>query len=224
MRAFPIMFALALHGCAVRYPLRMETREGFAWKVRAWEGASSDELVETLGAPDRTFNQPGRGTIYIYNSQRIEFAPRVTVGGGWSGLHSSVTTGGEPIIRRCQVMLEVLDRRVVWSKFEGNDCFAFAPASLGVVVEPWVGTDERRRPETGAVVRFVMPDSTAEEAGLVPGDIIHSLDGVRVSDAPTLNSRVDAYGTGSFSKVVFWREGRRQSTEVQFGPPPLPRR
>ena len=70
---------------------------------------------------------------------------------------------------------------------------------------------------TGALVSEVNPGSPAEEAGLVPGDIITLVDGKAIEDVDTLRHQVASITPGTETRLVFIRDGEEQEVGITIG-------
>jgi serine protease Do len=69
----------------------------------------------------------------------------------------------------------------------------------------------------GAVISRVEPGSPAERAGLHPGDIVVSYNGQEVPDADHLTSMVVDTPPGTKVPIVYYRNGKQESTTVTIG-------
>lgn len=56
--------------------------------------------------------------------------------------------------------------------------------------------------------------SKAQHAAIVPGDILLSIDGVRILDAESLRSQLDDYAPGASVEAEFYRAGERFSVTL----------
>jgi len=74
--------------------------------------------------------------------------------------------------------------------------------------------------DSGVLVTKVIDDSPAEEAGLENGDIIFSFNGKKVEDPAELARLVSKRKPGDKVKIVFYRDGKKISTEVELGEKP----
>lgn len=74
----------------------------------------------------------------------------------------------------------------------------------------------------GAVVRQVLPDTAARGAGLAPGDVITSVDGVAINTATDLSNFMDAHHPGD-TITLNWvdREGNPRSAPIVLGSGPV---
>ncbi len=70
---------------------------------------------------------------------------------------------------------------------------------------------------TGVVVGEVMDDSSAQAAGIEPGDVIVSLDGEDVIDVRDLRARVGLAQIGDSVKVGVIREGKEREIDATIG-------
>jgi serine protease DegQ len=91
--------------------------------------------------------------------------------------------------------------------------------SLGLQVQtvtPEIARMLQTKVQQGAVVTEVSPKSPAEEAGIVPGDIIVGVDGKQI------NSDSDLYNVEGISKIgsplelKLWREGKSMTVRAQL--------
>ena len=95
----------------------------------------------------------------------------------------------------------------------------------GHVQRSWVGIEAQPRlksgqAKSGVLVGGVIADSPADKAGLEPGDIITSLDGVRVDadiaeELPLFNQVVLSVPVGKTVKVQYLRDGKRKQTTLK---------
>ncbi|HRN61545.1 MAG TPA: Do family serine endopeptidase [Luteimonas sp.] len=93
---------------------------------------------------------------------------------------------------------------------------------LGVMFQATNITSEQARgfglPDTlGALVSEVVPGSAAEKAGIVPGDVIRSADGVVIRQPGDLPPIVGNKVPGTKMKITVFREGRERSHDVTLG-------
>jgi S1-C subfamily serine protease len=69
----------------------------------------------------------------------------------------------------------------------------------------------------GALVSRVAPGSSAEKAGLRPGDVITSLDGKPVVNGPDLRNRVGLMPPGSKVELTVLRDGKESKVTTTLG-------
>jgi len=69
----------------------------------------------------------------------------------------------------------------------------------------------------GAIISRVEPGSPAERAGLHPGDIVVSYNGQEVPDADHLTSMVADTPPGTKVPIVYYRNGKQESSTVTVG-------
>ena len=95
----------------------------------------------------------------------------------------------------------------------------------GKMVRPWLGvsgvtlTSEAARyyglpMERGVLVAKVVPESPAERAGIVAGDVILGLAGFAVDDTEDLQNAVLRRKVGDRVEIVVVRDGRRRTAEA----------
>lgn len=90
--------------------------------------------------------------------------------------------------------------------------------SLGITGEALSSFDQLmyRLPQ-GIYITEVDPDSAAAAKGISPGDVLISLDGVRVTDSDTLNSQLYSHQAGDTVSVVIYRSGKQYALELTIG-------
>ncbi|TDR94793.1 Do family serine endopeptidase [Enterovirga rhinocerotis] len=91
---------------------------------------------------------------------------------------------------------------------------------LGVQIQPMtkdlaegLGIDRTK----GALINSTEPGTPAAKAGLRSGDVLVSVNGQSVADARDLSRRIAGLKPGSKVDVVYLRDGRERTTEVQLG-------
>lgn len=90
-------------------------------------------------------------------------------------------------------------------------------AYLGVIIQPI--TDEllkqKNLPTTmGVYVEDVTPGSSAEEAGIKPGDIITKINEIEIRDVPQLQEQIGQFEPGQAIKVEVLRNGKTLKFDV----------
>ena len=68
----------------------------------------------------------------------------------------------------------------------------------------------------GVYIRSVTPDSAADKAGLVVGDIITSLDGVDIDSMDSLKFAMRSYKAGDTTTLTAWRNGVFHDLTITF--------
>jgi serine protease Do len=76
------------------------------------------------------------------------------------------------------------------------------------------------RDPTGALVVQVTPDGPAEQAGLVPGDIITAFNGAKVRDFSSLALQMSDHGAGIPGTLEIWRRGQKTVAAVMLAETP----
>jgi serine protease DegQ len=74
----------------------------------------------------------------------------------------------------------------------------------------------------GVVVRGVQRNAPAGKAGMEPGDVMLSIDGVDVRDTPGMLNQIAQLAPGSVAKVRVLRAGREVDLDVTVGERPIP--
>jgi serine protease Do len=71
--------------------------------------------------------------------------------------------------------------------------------------------------DEGAFVREVVPDSAADDAGLLPGDVIVEIDGDAVTEAVDVREAVLDKDPGDTIEIVILRAGEEQTLQAELG-------
>lgn len=90
---------------------------------------------------------------------------------------------------------------------------------LGVVIDDWLDFSDQE-PEKGVLILEVAPDSAADKAGLVPGDIIVAIDGRDVLYLAQLFDRLFLYYPDDTITLTYFREGQKVEVTVTLGERP----
>ena len=69
----------------------------------------------------------------------------------------------------------------------------------------------------GAVVKEVVAGSAAEKAGIQPGDIVISVNGVPISSSSDLTATIRSLAAGTTTDLVIVRGGKPQTITVTLG-------
>jgi serine protease Do len=72
----------------------------------------------------------------------------------------------------------------------------------------------------GLLVRTVVAGSGADKARLVPGDVLITVDGVRVTEGADLIQIVTSHDVGDRLKVEYRRDGEYKTTTVRLSARP----
>ena len=75
----------------------------------------------------------------------------------------------------------------------------------------------RLNDDDGALVADVVADGPAARAGVQPGDVITSLNGLEIDSTRTLSRAVAAASPNESAKVTVWRDGRSRELTVELG-------
>ena len=100
---------------------------------------------------------------------------------------------------------------------------AFRPGVLGVAVGPVpdaVRQAQKLDPEGGVAVQSVGPGSPAQAADLRPGDVIVSVDGVKIAGSDAFVKRVTRAAAGDKLVLETVRDGRKERKTVTLGERP----
>ncbi|WP_417581959.1 DegQ family serine endoprotease [Pelagibacterium sp.] len=101
----------------------------------------------------------------------------------------------------------------------------------GEIVRPWLGAQMQMldaelaaslglETPRGALVTEIAPQSPAEAAGLISGDVITEIDGIVVQDPEALNYRVATMPVGTIVQLTVWRNGAPTTAALEMGAPP----
>lgn len=101
----------------------------------------------------------------------------------------------------------------------------------GKITRPWLGAQMQALDAElaaslgldtprGALITEVAPESPAELAGLVSGDVVTAIDGVAVQDPEALNYRIATKPVGSKAELTLWRSGAEMVASLPLDAPP----
>ena len=92
--------------------------------------------------------------------------------------------------------------------------------ATGVVTRGWLGVQIRGAAGYGVVVDRVLPDTPAEAAGVLVGDVITVLEGQAVDSARALKVAIESRKPGATVDVTLVRDGEEQRLPVTVGARP----
>lgn len=116
-----LALACSLSGCA--------TTEKYENVLSSWVGSDVNQLVNSWGYPQNSFQAPNGNTVYVYGTSGSYTMPQQTTSTynavGNTVYGNSTTTGGQTLSFWCKTYFEVddSDRIVTW-RWEGNNCKA----------------------------------------------------------------------------------------------------
>ncbi len=90
---------------------------------------------------------------------------------------------------------------------------------LGVLIDDWVDYSDVE-PEKGVLIVDIAPGSAADEAGLLPGDIIVSMGGRDVQYMAQLFDRLLEYFPGDTVSITYFRDEQQEEIVVTLGERP----
>ena len=74
--------------------------------------------------------------------------------------------------------------------------------------------------EAGVLLAEVHSGEPGDKAGLLPGDIVESINGVSVTDSKSLIKQVGKYRAGESIKIALMRDGKRKTINAELGKRP----
>jgi hypothetical protein len=105
------------------------------------------------------------------------------------------------------------DRNYYGGGFYGSQPYAYVPAPL-VEESAGLGVTFNQNLSGGAYVAELLAGSPAERAGLLPGDVIVTINGGAISSHQEVIALVAQSRIGDALQIEFLRGGQRMSTEV----------
>mgnify|MGYP001596821819 CR=1 FL=1 len=81
---------------------------------------------------------------------------------------------------------------------------------------PLLGVVHTAAPK-GVLIQKIMPESAAQRAGLKPGDVILSFNGVEIQNPRHLFSEVQRYSAGTIVAIDYMRAGQRKNLQLALG-------
>lgn len=219
--------------------LKIESKETFPYlEVKAHDDLEVGDVVLAIGNPFGVGQTVTHGIISaLARSQegisdfRSFIQTDAAINPGNSG-GALVTTNGRL----------VGINTAIYSKSGGSVGIGFAiPTTLaipvinsinngGEVIRPWLGIEAvpqtmkllkslgLSRP-TGVVVDSVYPDGPAQKAGLIAGDIITALDGIKIEDEAALEYQIAISPVGKQAILHILRQGEVKKLPVQLTEP-----
>ncbi|MBD2295850.1 trypsin-like peptidase domain-containing protein [Anabaena sphaerica FACHB-251] len=73
------------------------------------------------------------------------------------------------------------------------------------------------QPDVGIVIKKVLKDSTADQGGLIPGDVIQKINGKPVNITAQLQKIIDSSQVGEILEIEVNRKGKTQTFKVRSG-------
>lgn len=129
MRLFFVsILSLTANACVHQGPPVSEA--SFRKKVMSWEGASTRQLVDAFGYPDREMKSPEGNPVFEYSSRREVRKAGDSVSSYSPALGAVITsTSADQVANyECKVWFEHKDGKVLKVSYRGNDCKA--PAEI----------------------------------------------------------------------------------------------
>lgn len=90
---------------------------------------------------------------------------------------------------------------------------------LGVIIDDWVDYSDAE-PEKGVLIIEIAPDSAADEAGLLAGDIIVSMGGQDIEYMAQLFDRLLHFYPGDTMTIIYFRDEQQEEVTVTLGERP----
>ncbi|KOO13326.1 hypothetical protein AKJ18_19140 [Vibrio xuii] len=125
MKKIVLIILCVLQGCA--------TTEKYNAILDTWMGHNINELVQSWGYPDSTFEAPNGNKVYVYGYQASTYVPQTnytttTYNVIGNNLYSNSTTnsyGGYSVNHNCTTYFETdVDGTIVNWQWKGNACKA----------------------------------------------------------------------------------------------------
>lgn len=93
-------------------------------------------------------------------------------------------------------------------------------ATNGRARHSWLGVGVSDAPDQaggGAKIEFVVPDSPADDSGLVPGDVVSSFGSDGITDMADFMAAQLRRKPGDPVMIMVWRDGKKQRIQVSLG-------
>lgn len=113
-----------------------------------------------------------------------------------------------PIDYAKRIASELIDNGVATHGLLGATVHPYAPSS---------GTTQSTGFSTGARIMEISPDSAAQSAGLVSGDIITGVNGRSILDSQTLTAAIREVAPGQTAEITYLRNSESHTVEVTVG-------
>lgn len=187
---------------------------------RGEEGLSTSYgVISAIGGPWRTW-QGGRVDRYL----RLDLLPYPGFSGGplvdVQGQVLGINTSG-PRRSMLTIPLATVDKVVKQLIEKGRVARGYLGAGLQRVRLPQSGKpSSAEKRDVGLLILTISPDSPADHAGLLIGDIVLALDGNTLTDTADLQAALDSESVGKAVRVQILRGGKPTEVNVTIGERP----
>lgn len=155
---------------------------------------------------------------FIQTDAAINFGnsggPLVTIDGRVIGVNTAIIGPGGNIgiglAIPINMAMDIADQLIA----EGRVVRGFLGVSIQTLTPELAQTFDLPEDATGVLVPEVVPDSPADDAGIIPGDVVIELEGQRVTSASDLRNRIAAKRPGTEMRVTIIRDGQREELTV----------
>ncbi|WP_199249008.1 trypsin-like peptidase domain-containing protein [[Phormidium] sp. ETS-05] len=121
-----------------------------------------------------------------------------------------------PMETALRIANQLFDNGWAEHPFLGIEMVNLTPETLPEI-KAQVREDWKPSAQWGVLILGVLRDSPAHQAGLHPGDLIASIDGLSVNTAAEVQDMIDASAIGAILRVEILRQGKRQTIGVRLG-------
>lgn len=135
--------------------------------------------------------------------------PLFDLNGKLIGVHSRI---GNDVTDNLHIPVDRFDES--WNRLARGQQWGYLPG-----FRPRIGVEGVHK-ESQAVIERVSKDSPADEAGIVPGDVITQFGDVSISDFESLKMAVAETMPGEHVRIVLQRSGAQRSTTIVVGRDP----
>jgi Do/DeqQ family serine protease len=145
----------------------------------------------------------------------------VTLDGSLAGINTAIFTRGGGSIGIGFAIPANLVRAMIDAVESGERRFTRPWIGIaGQLVDAELARELGLERPVGVLVGRVYPNGPADRAGLEPGDVLRSVDGVELDAAQALGFRLALRRPGERAEVEIWRRGQLASLQVPVEPPP----
>ncbi|HLP92204.1 MAG TPA: HhoA/HhoB/HtrA family serine endopeptidase [Nostocaceae cyanobacterium] len=179
--------------------------------------SATDRTSAQVGVPDKRVSfiqtdaaiNPGNSGGPLLNAQGEVIGVNTAIRADAQGLGFAI-----PIETAARVANELFTEGKANHPFLGIEMADLSPARKGQINQEY---QLKIQQDVGIVIKRVWEDSPAQQAGLLPGDLIEKINGKPVKIAAQVQKLVDSSRVGDTLEIQINRNGKTQTFKVQPG-------
>lgn len=207
--------------------------------LESTKGKDIEYMTDRFGFPTKSFKDPNENRVFEYDFSNIEKDRKLEK--FFLKMFDILALDGIPFTQslsstqsdnyKCAFWLEVNDDDVIrkW-RWEGKDCENIYQRIRQTIKSKlhgaWLGVEvqalTKRRFLNGVLINKVVPNSPAQKAGLIQGDVITKIDSQTVYKPQGLVDLISKRFPGETIQIEIYRDGKYGRGEVVLGEIPNP--